>query len=99
MSVPASRSSELAQRIGPGAGLIDVGSGLGWARVQTDDLGPLRTWAESVGGRAVLYDVAPDVRAELGTWGTPPLTVELMRRMKREFDPDAILAPGRLGVV
>jgi len=40
----------------------------------------------------------PDVVAELGAWGTPPPTLELMRQIKRAFDPQGILNPGRFVV-
>lgn len=33
--------------------------------------------------------------AELPIWGAPPTNLELMRRIKREFDPEGLLNPGR----
>jgi FAD/FMN-containing dehydrogenase len=39
-----------------------------------------------------------DVRRELGTWGTPPSTLELMQRLKTAFDPQRVLNPGRFVV-
>jgi FAD/FMN-containing dehydrogenase len=39
-----------------------------------------------------------EVRRELGAWGTPPRTLELMQRLKTAFDPRGILNPGRFVV-
>lgn len=57
-----------------------------------------RAAAESVGGSLVLMQAPGAVVSEFGAWGTPPPTIELMRRIKRVFDPDGILNPGRFVV-
>jgi FAD/FMN-containing dehydrogenase len=36
-----------------------------------------------------------DFMRQVGAWGTAPATIEVMRRLKRAFDPDGILNPGR----
>jgi glycolate oxidase FAD binding subunit len=41
----------------------------------------------------------PDsLRREIGAWGSPPPTLELMRRLKNAFDPERTLNPGRFVV-
>jgi glycolate oxidase FAD binding subunit len=54
-----------------------------------------RSAAESAGGSLVLMAAPVDVRRELGAWGTPPRTLELMERLKNAFDPERVLNPGR----
>jgi glycolate oxidase FAD binding subunit len=49
------------------------------------------------GGGAVVLQAAPaTLRALADPWGPPPPALEVMRRLKRELDPDGRLAPGRL---
>jgi len=62
---------------------------------QSDDVGKIRAAAEAAHGSLVLMAARPEVATALGAWGTPPPTIELMRRIKREFDPQGILNPGR----
>jgi glycolate oxidase FAD binding subunit len=57
-----------------------------------------RSAAESAGGALVLMAAPTDVRRELGAWGTPPSTLELMQRLKKAFDPQRVLNPGRFVV-
>ena len=58
----------------------------------------VRRAAEKLHGSLVLMAAPPDVMAAVGAWGTPPATIEVMRRLKRAFDPDGILNPGRFVV-
>lgn len=47
-------------------------------------------------GALVLTAAPPALRALADPWGPPPAALEVMRRLKRELDPDGRLAPGRL---
>jgi len=63
-----------------------------------EDVRTARAAAESAQGSLVLMAAPTGVADELGAWGTPPPTLEVMRRIKRAFDPDGILNPGRFVV-
>ncbi|MEU4160219.1 FAD-binding oxidoreductase [Actinoplanes sp. NPDC026670] len=54
----------------------------------------LRPAAAAVGGHAVVLSVPPSVRDGIDMWGPVP-GLDLMRRVKDQFDPDHRFAPGR----
>lgn len=58
----------------------------------------IRSAAEKASGSLGLMAAPPEVADVVGAWGTPPATIELMRRLKLAFDPDGILNPGRFVV-
>ena len=35
------------------------------------------------------------LKRQVGAWGSPPPTIELMRRLRDAFDPQRTLSPGR----
>lgn len=74
----------------PGVGIAhwSIATGAGTVR-------DARSAAESVGGSLVLMAAPADLTREVGAWGTPPPTLELMQRLKTAFDPGHILNPGR----
>ena len=58
------------------------------------DVARLREVAARYGGTAVVVDAPDDVKASVDVWGPVP-ALDLMRRVKDQFDPDHRLAPGR----
>jgi glycolate oxidase FAD binding subunit len=58
----------------------------------------MRAKVEAAGGTLVMLSAPPDFMQQVGAWGTPPTTLEIMRRLKDAFDPKGILNPGRFVV-
>jgi glycolate oxidase FAD binding subunit len=54
----------------------------------------LRAAAHDAGGFAVVLTAPAAVRDHIDLWGPVP-GLDLMRRVKEQFDPDGRLAPGR----
>ena len=59
-----------------------------------DAVGALRADAHRWSGSVVILAAPYPVRSDVDSWGPVP-GLELMRRVKDQFDPDALLAPGR----
>lgn len=56
----------------------------------------IRSAAEELGGRVVVTDFPPESRLDRSAiWGPPGPEIRVMQRIKRQFDPEGILNPGR----
>ncbi len=64
---------------------------------QAQVLTGIRTYADRVGSSVVIRRRPEALDAHIDVMGTPPSTVDLLRRIKHELDPDSRLAPGRFG--
>jgi glycolate oxidase FAD binding subunit len=79
-----------------------AGTGVAYAAIASGTpLGDVRTAVERLrsactrqGGAAVVLDAPIAVKQAVDPWG-PVAAVDLMRRVKDQFDPDHRLAPGR----
>ena len=60
-----------------------------------DILAAARTAAHSLGGLAVIERCPADVKARFDVWDDVGDTVEVMRRLKEQYDPTRTLNPGR----
>jgi len=47
------------------------------------------------GGHAIVFAAPADAKKNIDVWGPPPPTLALMRAIKTQFDPTAVLNPGR----
>ncbi|MET8154499.1 FAD-binding oxidoreductase [Actinoplanes sp. NPDC049668] len=75
-----------------------AGTGVLYADVPVDDapavVERLRAAAIRAGGHGVVLTAPPGVRERVDMWGPVP-GLELMRRVKDQFDPGHLFAPGR----
>jgi len=77
----------------PGTGIAH------WAvSVDASAVREIRAKVEAAGGKLVMLAAPDDFMRDVGAWGTPPPTLEIMRRLKKAFDPEGVLNPGRFVV-
>jgi len=100
ITVPRSRLRDVLEGLpettswwaSPGVGIAD------WSFDDADAVIAARKTAEAAGGSLVLMAAPDDVKKKVGAWGTPPPTLDVMRRLKDAFDPHHVLNPGRFVV-
>jgi glycolate oxidase FAD binding subunit len=93
---PPSRLPALLAAADAGAGTLVGRAGLGLAYVELEPDAVERLYAALPAGvHAQLLDAPAPVRARIDPFGTPPApALELMRRIKRRFDPPRACNPG-----
>jgi glycolate oxidase FAD binding subunit len=97
IAVPRARLRDLLESLPPKS-IWWASPGVGiahWSFEGTADLAAARLAAEAAGGSLVLLAAPDELKKEAGAWGSPPETLDVMRRMKDAFDPDHLLNPGR----
>ena len=86
--------------------VADAGFGGGrlmwWRDMSSEDpvriaerLRQIQSTAGSLGGDAIVETCPPAVRELIDVWGPAPSGMDIMRRIKRQFDPKGLLNPGR----
>lgn len=80
--------------------LSDAPTGTLWVaeperRTSPQQFADLLSLAQRCGGHAVMLAAPPDLKGDIDVWGPPPNTLALMRAIKNQFDPKAVLNPGR----
>ncbi|MEG3969902.1 FAD-binding oxidoreductase [Microcoleus sp. T2B6] len=77
---------------------IHAGSGLGVLRFETataDTLLQVRRGCEAKGGFLTVLAAPTDLKQQLDVWGYTGSAIDLMRRIKQQFDPENLLSPDR----
>jgi glycolate oxidase FAD binding subunit len=84
-----------------GVGLMHLGLRQSVAEAELIDQSLLRTLRElprlvaPEGGYAVVERAPLQVKEQLDVWGPPPASFPLLQTLKKKFDPEGILSPGR----
>lgn len=79
-------------------GCIHISSGLGWLRFASADVAEvlkLRSSLVSGGGFLSIVDAPATVKQTVDVWGYSGNALEVMRSIKKQFDPQNILNAGR----
>ena len=93
--VPPPALAPLVRALEDGGRAYEAALGVGTCLVAVEtaeDVDAVRALARAGEGHAVVVDGPDELRAD--PWGPPPAGVEIMRRLKRAFDPRGVLAPG-----
>lgn len=98
ISAPPTKLSELAASLPAAADYVALpGVGvLHWLNAAAaGEIEQVRQRAEAVQGSLTLMAATPELKRQVGVWGSPPPTLEVMRSLKHVFDPGRVLSPGR----
>ena len=60
-----------------------------------DIIGRIQVMARDLGGSVVVDHAPPALKRQVAVWGDLPVGLEIVRSIKRKFDPAGILNPGR----
>jgi glycolate oxidase FAD binding subunit len=82
-----------------GLGIIHCGIGLGRLHLSPEQgfsqIQKLRTDCEQNQGFLTLLEASPSIKTQLDPWGYTGNALELMSKIKKQFDPKTILSTGR----
>lgn len=80
----------------PATGILLVAGDLAEAEACAVAVEAARATLRPLGNGSLVLAAAPaELRARVDVWGPPPPGIEVMRRLKKELDPEARLSPGR----
>ncbi len=82
-----------------GLGMINIGSGLGKLQLEGENLlsqvKKLRSLSENYQGFLTILEAPVTFKQQLEPWGYRGNALEIMQKIKQQFDPENILNPGR----
>jgi glycolate oxidase FAD binding subunit len=77
-------------------GLIHLGSGLGILHLENSSrIASTRSRCEQNGGFLTILTAPMEVKQKFDVWGYKGNALEIMQRIKQQFDPENILNPGK----
>jgi glycolate oxidase FAD binding subunit len=101
LSVPPAGGCALAAKLGAATGgrtLVDWGGGLIWLEMPDGDPKPQIVRGALAEGHAMLFRAGAPARAAAGVFQPEaPAIAALSQRVRRQFDPQGLFNPGRMG--
>ena len=94
-AVPMLTQAELISR---GLGIVHANSGLGklyWDTQEATEVVKMRSLCQEQGGFLTVLESPASLKQQIDPWGYTGNALEMMRKLKQQFDPDQILSPGR----
>ena len=100
IAMPRPQLRSILDQLGAEAWWASPGTGIANWEVAggTEHLRKVRAAADAAGGSVVILAGPNEFRHDARTWGTPPATLHLMRRLRSAFDPNNVINPGRFVV-
>jgi len=97
LSVLPARLSALLAEV-PQDAHIEAHPATGIVRIEPaiDSLSSVRSLASKHNATCVIERCPPEVKRDIDVFGKAPPSLELMRAIKREWDPNSVLSPGRM---
>jgi len=100
IGVLPSNAIALLQQLETEMGLIHAGSGLGSVRfdslaVKPETILAMRSYCQTFGGFLTLLEAPITLKQQLDVWGYSGNALDLMRKIKQQFDPKNLLSPHR----
>ncbi len=76
-------------------GFVHMSSGLGMLHTSTEGIEEVRNLCQKYSGFLTILSAPITVKQKFDVWGYTGNALELMRGIKKQFDPENILSPGR----
>ena len=97
LCVPPSRLSALLAEV-PRHAHVEAHPATGIVRIEAsiDSLSSVHAVALKHNATCVVERCPPEVKRDIDVFGKTPPSLELMRAIKREWDPNSVLSPGRM---
>lgn len=79
----------------PGLGTVTIRCSLARSEDPAPRFRAVQAALQAIADHTTVMAAPADWKRGIDVWGSPPATLDVMRAMKREFDPHGVLNPGR----
>lgn len=92
--------SQIEERLNGAVSILHAGSGLGWLVLKREttrstQLLEIRSICQAAGGYLSVLQAPIQFKQQMDVWGYSGNALDLMKKIKQQFDPEALLSPHR----